>query len=179
MNLHKEFIFSCDNLSLIYFNDLYKIFANQRLDLTNEEIKKIFNLFKFSEKKETFNFTKFIRVFKKILNKERLNIIQIAFQKLDINQNNSVDISEIKKKFNCKNDERMIKGIKNEEEILCEFIDCFDLNFFLLYQNQNNNNIKTNINFEEFGNFYEYVSFIYDNDQDFIKLINNSWNLFQ
>ena len=178
MNLHKEFIISCKDLSNISFNDFIKVFNNQRLSLTNEELIKIFNLFKISPKKEILNFTKFMRVFKKALNKERLNIIQNTFAKLDINNNNSVDISFIKKNFNAKDDIRIIKGEKNEEEIICEFLDCFDLNYYCLNNREYMGN-NQKINFEEFANFYEYVSFIYDKDEDFVKLISNSWNIFE
>ena len=178
MNLHKEFIISCKDLSNITLEEFNNIFINQRLSLNNEEIIKIFNLFKLSEKKEILNFSKFIRVFKKTLNKERLNVIQSAFQKLDINKNNAVNIYDIKKNFNAKNDIRIIKGGKNEEEILCEFLDCFDLNYYFLNNNENVKN-KQNVNFEEFANFYEYVSFLFDSDEEFVKSICNSWNLFE
>jgi len=177
MNLHKEFIIYCNDLSNISLQDFIKVFENQRLSFTKEEIIKMFNLFKLSEKQEKLNFSKFIRVFKRTLKNERLNILQSAFEKLDSNKNNSANISDIKKNFNAKNDIRILKGEKNEEEILCEFLDCFDLNFnFFL----NRENVYENdyINFEEFANFYEYVSFLFDNDEDFIKLIANSWNLF-
>ena len=176
MNLHKEFIISCNDLSNISLQDFFEVFENQRLSFTNEEIIKIFNLFKLSEKQEKLNFSKFIRVFKKTLNNERLNILQKAFEKLDLNKNNNVNISDIKKNFNAKNDIRILKGEKNEEEILCEFLDCFDLNFNF-FLNKENNLENNSINFEEFANFYEYVSFLFDNDEDFIKLISNSWNL--
>ena len=72
---------------------------------------------------------------------------------------------------------RILKGEKNEEEILSEFLDCFDLNNNLLINKEEKINDKTNISFEEFANFYEYISFLYDNDNDFINLINNSWNI--
>ena len=177
MNLHKEFIITCLNISVISLQDLINVFNNQRISLTKEEIKKIFNLFKFSENQQNFNLTKFISVFKKKLIKERLNIVQKCFEKLDINGNNSVNINLIKNRFNAKNDIRIINKEKNEEEILCEFLDCFDLNINLINNKDllwNNHNI--NISFDEFANFYEYVSFIYDNDNDFIQLVNNSWN---
>ena len=177
MNLHKEFIITCLKNSLISFQDLINVFNNQRISLTKEEIIKIFNLFKYSENQQNFNFTKFISVFKKKLIKERLNIVQKSFEKLDINKNNSVNINSIKNKFNAKNDIRIINKEKNEEEILCEFLDCFDLNLNLIYNKDIFWNKKIiNISFDEFANFYEYVSFIYDNDNDFIQLVNNSWN---
>jgi hypothetical protein len=31
------------------------------------------------------------------------------------------------------------------------------------------------ISFEEFANFYEYVSFLYDDDNNFIDLIESVW----
>ena len=94
-----------------------------------------------------------------------------------INKNNSVNINSIKNKFNAKNDIRIINKEKNEEEILCEFLDSFDLNLNLIYNKDIFWNKKIiNISFDEFANFYEYVSFIYDNDNDFIQLVNNSWN---
>ena len=86
-----------------------------------------------------------------------------------------MNISKIKYKFNEKGDLRVLKGEKNDEEILCEFLDCFDLNYKLLFNNKSFG-INRFVNFEEFANFYEYVSFLYDNDQDFIQLVGNTWN---
>ena len=111
------------------------------------------------------------------MNNIKLNSVQNVFEKLDSNGNNCVNISYIKKIFNPKGDIRVLKGEKNEEEILCEFLDCFDLNHYLLINNEKNENNKFNLDFEEFANFYEYVSFLYDNDNDFINLIKKSWNI--
>ena len=33
------------------------------------------------------------------------------------------------------------------------------------------------ISFQEFANFYEYVSFLYEKDEDFIELLVSTWNL--
>ena len=57
---------------------------------------------------------------------------------------------------------------------MLEFIDCFDLNLNLLnYQFNRDNNY---IDFELFANFYEYVAFIYDNDKQFEKILQSTWN---
>ena len=75
--------------------------------------------------------------------------------------------------FDAKKHPEVISGKKTEEEILLEFIDSFQINNYILnYGNNNENNI---IDFEIFANFYEYVSFLYDNDKDFISLVENSW----
>ena len=174
MNLHKQFIISCKDLSNITFEEFIKVMNYQRLSLTNDEYHNLFLLFVDEDNTNNLNFPKFIRAFKKVLNEKRLSAIEKIFTKLDINGNDKVLIDDIKMKFNAKKHISVLNGEKNEEEILCEFLDCFDLNNNLLItkDNQDENNM---INFEEFANFYEYVSFLYDNDDEFIKLIENCW----
>ena len=54
-------------------------------------------------------------------------------------------------------------------------VDCFELNYNLLtaVENQNVTNV---VSFEEFANFYEYVSFLYEDDDEFVQMVNESWN---
>ena len=174
MNLHKQFIISCKDLSNISYEEFIKVMNNQRLSLTNDEYKNLFLLFVDEDNSNNLNFPNFIRAFKRVLNEKRLSAIEKAFTKLDIKGKNKVLIDDIKMKFNAKKHLSVLNGEKDEEEILCEFLDCFDLNNNLLItkDNQDENNM---INFEEFANFYEYVSFLYDNDDEFIKLIENCW----
>ena len=58
---------------------------------------------------------------------------------------------------------------------MLEFIDCFELNLILL-NHQNNKNNNNFIDFELFANFYEYVAFIYENDKEFEKILESTWN---
>ena len=173
MNLHKQFILTCKDLSVISYEEFLKVMSYQRLSLLNEENKNLFLMFINEDNQNNLNFPKFIRAFKKILNQKRLSTVENIFTKLDVNGNDSVLIDDIKMKFNAKDYSSVVNGQKDEEEILCEFLDCFDLNYYLLNDKDKKNNNM--VNFEEFANFYEYVSFLYDNDDDFIDLINNSW----
>ena len=175
MNLHKEFILSCKDLSIIPYDEFVKVLSYQRLSLSNDENENIFKLFSEDNNENNLDFTKFIRAFKKVLNEKRLSAIENIFSKLDINGNDNVLIDDIKLKFNAKDNIMVVKGEKDEEEILCEFLDCFDLNYNLLITKDNQEDNNNMVNFEEFANFYEYVSFLYENDDDFIQLINNSW----
>ena len=177
MNLHKQFILSCKDLSSIPYEEFLKVMSLQRLSLSNDEYKNLFLSFTDDDNKNNLNFPNFIRAFKKVLNDKRLSAIENAFSKLDKNGNDSVPIDDIKMKFNAKENISVIKGEKDEEEILCEFLDCFDLNYNLLISKENQEDNDNVVNFEEFANFYEYVSFLYDNDDDFIQLINNSWKI--
>ena len=180
MNLHKQFIFTCSNLSSITIHDFVAVMKNQKINLTPQEYSQLFSNYIRNEKNNNnshpfLNFPKFLREFKKPLNNIRLEAVEDAFSKLDVNSNDNVLIDYVRKKYNPKNDPLVLKGIKNEEEISIEFLDCFELNYNLLtaLENQDATNMVT---FEEFANFYEYVSFLYDDDREFAKVVELSWD---
>ena len=173
MNLHKQFLFTCNDLSLISLSNFATVLKNQKINLEKDEYKQIFLMFK-KENTKQLNFAKFIRKFKKPLNSERLEAVEDAFGKLDVDSNDNIFIDTIKRKYNPKGDPLVLKGIKNEEEVSTEFLDCFELNYNLLTA-VDNQNVTNVVSFEEFANFYEYVSFLYDEDSEFVQLVNNTW----
>ena len=174
MNLHKQFLFTCSNLSQVSLSNFITVLNNQKISLEKDEYKKIFLMFR-KEHTKYLDFPKFIREFKKPLNEKRLEAVEDAFAKLDVDSNDNIFIETIKRKYNPKGDPLLIKGIKNEEEVSIEFLDCFELNYNLLTA-VDNQNVTNVVSFEEFANFYEYVSFLYDDDSEFIKLVNDSWD---
>ena len=173
MNLHKQFIFTCNNLSLVSLSNFVIVMRNQKLNLENRECKQIFIMFKKKDSKY-LDFAKFMRHFKRPLNEKRLEAVDNAFSKLDGDSDNNIFIETIKKKYNPRGDPLFLKGKKNEEEVSTEFLDCFELNYNLLTA-VDNQNVTNVVSFEEFANFYEYVSFLYDDDDEFVKLVNESW----
>ena len=80
----------------------------------------------------------------------------------------------MKKIYNPKNHPNVLNGKMNEDEKAIEFIDCFEINYDLL--NQDGNNQNEIINFEIFANFYEYVAFVYEKDEEFENILNKTWN---
>ena len=167
--LHRQFILSCPNTNKITLNDLKNIFQSQHISLNDFEYNEIFNKFK---KDKYLDFPLFIREFKKELNDTKLNYVEDAFSKLDINENERIPIEYIKKKYDAKNHPEVISGKKNQEENLLEFIDCFGINFDLLNPNINDNFVD----FEIFANCYEYVAFVYDNDKIFGKILKSTFH---
>ena len=172
MNLHKQFIFTCPNLSKITLPYFIQVLKNQKINLDQNEYNELFS--QFNNDTNNLDFALFIREFKKPLNDVRLSAVEDAFSLLDVDSNDNIYIETIKKKYNPKGNPLVKKGIKNEEEIATEFLDCFELNYNLLtaVENQNVTNV---VSFEEFANFYEYVSFLYDDDNEFITMVNESW----
>ena len=86
MNLHKQFILTCKDLSSIPYEEFLNVMSLQRLSLSNDEYKNLFLSFTDDDNKNNLNFPNFIRAFKKVLNDKRLSAIENAFTKLDKNE---------------------------------------------------------------------------------------------
>ena len=169
--LHKQFLLSCPNLMRISYNDFINILKGQHLFFNENEYKILFNSFSYDN---YILFSKFIREFKKKLNENKLNEVNNIFSILDLENTGNVNINQIKMNFDAKNHPEVISGKKTEEEILLEFIDSFQINNYILnYGNNNENNI---IDFEIFANFYEYVAFVYENDNEFKNIVNSTFH---
>ena len=177
--LHLEFINSCQNLSKITFNDFLNVFEIQHINLPSQDIKNIFNTFISKNNKNYLDFSAFIRNYKQELNENKLSCVEQAFSNLDTNENDKVPLNIIKKLFKADKHPDVLNGLKKEEEIILEFLDCFNINYEILsLDSKINNDINSQriIDFEIFANFYEYVSFIYPNDKEFENIVNSSWN---
>ena len=177
--LHLEFINSCQNLSKITFNDFLNVFEIQHINLPSQDIKNIFNTFISKNNKNYLDFSAFIRNYKQELNENKLSCVEQAFSNLDTNENDKVPLNLIKKLFKADKHPDVLNGLKKEEEIILEFLDCFNINYEILSLDSkinNDNNSQRIIDFEIFANFYEYVSFIYPNDKEFENIVNSSWN---
>ena len=177
--LHLEFINSCQNLSKITFNDFLNVFEIQHINLPSQDIKNIFNTFISKNNKNYLDFSAFIRNYKRELNENKLSCVEQAFSNLDTNENDKVPLNLIKKLFKADKHPDVLNGLKKEEEIILEFLDCFNINYEILsLDSKINNDINSQriIDFEIFANFYEYVSFIYPNDKEFENVVNSSWN---
>ena len=177
--LHLEFVKSCPDLNKIIFNDFVDIFEIQHINLPKSDIKNIFNIFSSKLNKNYLDFSSFFRNYKKELDQNKLECVEQAFSNIDINGNDKVPINLIRKQFKANKHPDVLNGLKKEEDIILEFLDCFNINYeimnldFKIEKGINNNRF---VNFEIFANFYEYVSYIYPNDKEFENIVYSSWN---
>ena len=177
--LHLEFVKTCPDLNKIIFNDFAEIFEIQHINLPKSDIKNIFNTFSSKLNKNYLDFSSFFRNYKKELDQNKLECVEQAFSNIDINGNDKVPINLIRKQFKANKHPDVLNGLKKEEDIILEFLDCFNINYeimnldFKIEKGINNNRF---INFEIFANFYEYVSYIYPNDKEFENIVYSSWD---
>lgn len=142
------------------------------------EFNDIFNFFSIDSKNKYLDYTLFIRFFKKELNDTKLNIVEKIFQSFQYeysNEDENVPLNIIKNKYKAKNHPEVVSGNKTEEEQIKEFMESFDINYDIFVSRQNLDNYEKWVDFDIFANFYEYVSFIYEKDDEFVNLLVSTW----
>jgi hypothetical protein len=168
MYLHNQFITSCSDLNKITFDEFIKVLQLQHILMDMEDYETLYK--QFQRKDQTFDVFKFIRIFKSELNKYKLKAVEKAFDLIDVNKKEHIDIESLMLQFTGDNHPEVVEGRKNCEEVVLEFYDTFRLNQLLLAS-------EDFVNFEIFANYYEYVAFVYSNDNLFSDVVKSNWEV--
>ena len=90
---------------------------------------------------------------------------------LDYQQDGYIDLQDVKRKYNAKRHPDVLKGKRTEDEVLCEFLDSFELHYSL----RNGTTKDKCISLKEWTEFYNNVSCNIDNDEHFELIIRNAY----
>jgi Ca2+-binding EF-hand superfamily protein len=131
MNLHKQFLLNCTNLQTISFGDFVKVLKLQRYEIAKEVYSSLFDRCKMKNQ-NYLNFSEFIRHFKQVLPDQRLSIVEKAFASLDVDSTEMLFIDDVRLKFDGSRHPDVLRKTRSEDEILMEFLDCFELNYNFL-----------------------------------------------
>ena len=179
LNIHYKFLTFCPNISKISFEDFVNILNLNHINFDNNEFKDIFNYFSINKNNKLYlDYNRFIRFFKKELNETKLNVVEkifLSFKNDFSDEKEEIPLNLIKNKYKAKRHPDVIIGIKTEEEKIREFRESFDINYNIFNSRLNNENYRKMVDFDMFANFYEYVSFIYEEDKDFVNLLLSTW----
>ena len=178
LNIHYKFLTLCPNISKITLNDFVNILNLNHINFDPDEFKDLFNYFSLDSNNKFLDYTRFIRFFKKELNETKLNIVEKIFLSLQYensNEEEDVPLNQIKNKYKAKNHPEVVSGIKTENEKIKEFRECFDINYDIFNSRKYLANNEKMVDFDMFANFYEYVSFIYEGDNEFVNLLVSTW----
>jgi len=174
MGIRRSFkICDDDNSHEINFNEFSKLVKDYRIQLNDEEIKKLFAIFDI-DKSGNIDYDEFVKGVVGEMNDFRKNLVKKAFKKLDKNNSGSVDIEDIRGVYNARNHPDVRAGKKTEDEVLAEFLDNFEYHFSIL------NDKKTkdrDITMDEFVEYYNNISMSVEDDKYFELMINTAWNL--
>ena len=145
-------------------------------NISRSDIRNIFSFYD-TEKEGYINVDYLINDTFEQMQPERMEIVVKAFEALDVYNKGQVDINYIKNSYNAAFHPKVKKGkISLEEEYSC-FIDSIDMFHNMNLKIENTTVNKFTISKGELVDYYNYVSFLYDNDSDFISMIQNVWDL--
>jgi Ca2+-binding EF-hand superfamily protein len=95
----------------------------------------------------------------------RLDILQVAFARLDASGNGVIELSELAPRYDTARHPDVVAGKKTPEEVLEEFVGDWDANG------------DGRIPLAEWLDYYSNISCTIDNDQYFELMIRNAWHI--
>ena len=171
-NFIKHFRYYDENSNDITIYNFSKVLKDFNINLSIEDIEKIFIIYEFNKKNKSINYKDFINdLISEFTNEKRLKTIEYIFETLEergIKFNRDIDLTFLKEVYNSK--KNYFK--KDETENRLELEDCLEL-FHFIYKGK-----KTEIfNKNDFIEFYKCISFLIDSDFEFIRLISIEWRV--
>ena len=175
MSLRRTFMINdINNTHTTNLNDFQKYLLNYRIDIPKNQINQIFNLFDNNRKGE-IDYEIFTQNLIGDMNDYRKNIVKKIFQNLDVNNENVINLMDVRLCYNASKHPEVLSGKKTEQEKLSEFLDSIDYHFNLLNQNRVEGDEKVSL--EEFLDYYNIISFLIEKDEDFNEMMCNVWGL--
>ena len=175
MSLRRTFMINdINNTHTTNLNQFQKYLLNYRIDIPKNQTNQIFNSFDNNRKGE-IDYEIFTQNLIGDMNDYRKNIVKKIFQNLDVNNENIINLMDVRLCYNASKHPEVLSGKKTEQEKLSEFLDSIDYHFNLLNQNRVEGDEKVSL--EEFLDYYNIISFLIEKDEDFNEMMCNVWGL--
>ena len=171
--IRKLSLFDTNHQGFITFDKFANIVQAYTMNLSQEEIKIIFDVFD-KDKTGSINYNEFIQTLIGPMSPGRQNIIQNIFEQFNKDNNGKVIISEIKLSFNSRKHPAVISGKKSEGEIFGEFLD--NIESYKEYLENLTGVYDNSMTLEDFINFYNLMGITIDDDKIFEFMMKNCWN---
>jgi len=167
-------IYDDSNSRMLTFDNFYKYVTNFVIPLSRNQAAALFKLYDRQNAGE-ISYDSLVNELLGKLGESRRNLVNNAFNKLDVGRKGVVNMNIIRNGFNAKGHPDVINGKRTDQEVLAEFLDNFDYHFNLL--NQGRNPDDEEVTNQEFIDFYRYISSGIEDDNYFNKMITGVWGL--
>ena len=167
-------IYDEENSNKLTFDNFYKYIKSFLIPLSRIQALSLFKLYDNQNSGEII-YNYLVNDILGKLSESRKNIINNAFNKLDIEKKGVLNINTIKEGFNPNGHPDVINRKKRPQEILAEFLDNLDYHFNLL--NLRRNSDDEEITNQDFIEFYRYISIGIEDDNFFNEMISGIWGL--
>ena len=109
------------------------------------------------------------------MNQRREALVKKAFKVMDLDGSGSLDMNDIRPRYNAKKHPDVMSGKRTEDEILLEFLNTFEVAYSIKHPEANSRD--RNVNLDEWIEYYQNISASIDNDDYFDLMMTNTWNL--
>jgi hypothetical protein len=142
-----------------------------RIGLEDKDAERLFRIFD-RDGSGKIDYEEFLRGVRGEMNDFRKNIAKKAFTIMDKDKSGTLDLDDIKQTYNAKMHPDVKSGKKTEDNILCEFLDTFEMHYSLSHEGSRDSRISL----DEWIEYYNNVSMSIDDDKYFEVMMNSAWN---
>lgn len=158
---------------MIEFAEFCKVIHEFRIDFSEDETAKLFKYFD-ADSTGGIDYEEFIHRVRGQLNESRKALVCAAFRKLDRTGDGVVGLEDLRGVYNASLHPEVRLGRKSEDEVLCEFLDTFEVHHALFNEGQGKRDAVVTL--DEFLEYYKHVSASIDDDRYFDLMMRNAWN---
>ena len=155
-----------DNNRSLDIGEFTKGMWEMDLNFSAEDIKRLFDYFD-NDGSGTIDYEELVCAMRDPLNKRRKELVELAFQRLDMDGSGIVEPNELMDKYDASQHPDVMAGLKTPEEILREFVACFEVGGV----------VDGMVTREEFHNYYENLGVNIDDDDYFELMMRNAWHI--
>lgn len=136
------------------------------MDLSDVELRVLFEHFD-QDQGGTIDYEEFVQGIRDPLTPRRMNLVHLAFNKIDLDGSGEVEPSEVVSAYNADKHPDVIAGTKTKDQVLREFLDTFDVG-----------GVKDGkVTRKEFENYYTNLGANIENEDYFELMIRNAWHI--
>jgi Ca2+-binding EF-hand superfamily protein len=155
----------------IDFGEFCKGIRYADLDLSEEILQEIFSDFDY-DGSGFISYDEFMVKLLGNMNKRREAVVRAAFNKIDLDKSGVVELNELKRFYNTKNNPQVLSGEISEEQLYSHFIETFG-NHHNLYSGIRDKRVT----WDEFLDYYRFISFNIPDDDLFEAILVSAWKL--
>ena len=161
-----------DNDRRINFQEFSKAAQDFRLDFLPEETRQLFELAEIG-RDNRISVDEFAKLFIGEMNPFRKNLTIMCFHAIDKFNQGTVTMNQIKQRFTSRRHPSVVSGQMTQDEVLCDFVESFEIHHLLMESRKRDHHVTVG----EFVKYYNNISVTIDSDQEFDKMMRNSWRL--
>lgn len=161
-----------NNSRTLDYEEFKKACRDYRWELSEKEVSLAFKAFD-RENNGEIDYEEFLRTIRGEMNQFRRNLCQQAFRKIDKDGSGILTIDDIRGVYNAKMHPDVKAGKKTEDDVFMEYLETFETHHAMM----SGNNKNSEVNMDEWIEYYNSVSMSIDDDAYFEVMMNNCWRM--